>query len=166
MNCRKIEFLIQSYVDGSATGQERESVDRHVGGCESCARVLRQSRQLVAALSTLPAHRVGEAFERNLAAAVQHTAPVSRSEAGWERFRLLFDWKLRSPALLAAGSLATALVAATLSPQVMDRATDRQRYLLSSAVERHQQLARASTDVDGDALDNSIALNNGSTVLD
>lgn len=168
MTCGKIRHAIQSYVDGAATRAEREAVDAHVDRCAACAQVLADSRQLVGMLAAMPARRVSDEFERNLQAALRHTAPVSRSAAWWERFRLQFEWRLRFPALVAASSLAVAMLAAVVTPSYVhyqEQVEQRER-LVYSAVERHQQLEHAAPGANWEAVEGSIELTTGSVVVE
>ena len=169
MSCRRIERLIESYVDGEASGGERETVERHVSGCAACAVVVEESRRLRALLAGAPQREVSAAFERNLAAALQEVPSASGSAAWWERFRLRFEWRLRVPALVTAGSVAaSALAVSLILPQVQQSQVSqaRERYV-ASAVERHRQLeesADAAGPVNWDAVDASIEANTGSVV--
>ena len=168
MTCGKIRHAIQAYVDGAASLSEREAVDAHVRHCAACSQVLAESRQLVGMLAAMPARRVSDEFERNLQASLRYTAPVSRSAAWWERFCLRFEWRLRVPALVAAGSLAAGVVAAVVTPSYVnhqEQAEQRER-LVYSAVERHQQLERGSPESNWEAVEGSIELTTGSVVVE
>jgi anti-sigma factor RsiW len=166
--CRQVRNLIQACVDGAATGAERARVDAHLRECPTCAHMMEESRQLVTLLSGMPHRRVSEGFEHDLMTALQHTAPVSHSAAWWERFRLRFDWRLRVPTMVAAGSLAAALVAVAVAPLAVsqrEKSADARGYL-ASAVERHRQLERSSPGVDWDAVDASIQLSTGDVLTE
>lgn len=171
MSCGKIQRTIQAYVDGTATGAERAAVDRHVAHCARCARCLAESRQLLSLLASVPAREVSDDFERNLARALRHTAPVSRGAAWWERFRFRYEWRFRGPALLTAGSLAAGVLAAVVAPPYLERQQQQQQAqlrerLLASTVERHEQLERANPHPDWEAMDASIDLTTGSVLTE
>ncbi len=167
MTCGKIRILIQDYVDGSASASQREAVDAHVADCPSCGRELAESRQLLQWMSGTPQREVSRDFDRKLMAALQERAPAPRKTAWWEELRLRFEWRLRIPAMVAAGSLATALIAVVVGPQsTPQRSGEETRVLLSSAIERHQELQRANSDVDWEAVDQSIALSTGSVLTE
>lgn len=168
MNCNKIRRLIQDVVDGAASGADRTAVEEHTARCAACARELEQSRLLVNMLSTPPARRVSEDFEHNLMRAIRQAEPAGVTASWWERFRLRFEWKLRVPALVAAGSLASALVATVILPQAIqsyqDHATQvrEQHRLADSVTQRHQQLQRADPHANWEAVEASIELSTGS----
>jgi anti-sigma factor RsiW len=168
MSCGKIRRIIEAYVDGAASRPEREAVDAHVVRCAECARALEQSRTLVDLLSAAPRRQVSSGFEVTLRAALEHVAPLSQSVAWWERFRLRFDWRFRMPALVAAGSLATGIIAAVVAPQVIQYQNEQQarRQFIASAVERHKQLERPASNVNWDAIDTTIDLNTADVVTE
>lgn len=159
MNCRKVRTLIQSCVDGAATRAERETVERHTAGCAECARCMDESRRLVILLASAPPRTVSEGFEGRLMAALRDTAPAAPGAAWWERFRLRFEWRLRVPAMVTAGSLAAALIASLATPVVFQQA-ERKHYV-TDAVARHRQLERANSETNWDAVDASIQLSTG-----
>lgn len=168
MTCGKIQSALQSVVDGAATRAEREAVDAHVEHCAACAQALVESRQLLGMLAGLPARRVSDDFERNLQAALRDTTPAPRSVAWWERFRLQFEWRLRMPAMVTAGALAAGMVAALVMPSYVhyQEQVEQREQLVSSAVERHQQLERANPGSDWEAVEGSIDLTTGSVVVE
>lgn len=167
MSCRKIQQLIQAYVDGEVSPAERSRVEAHVDQCAACAGALRETRQLTALLAGAPERRVSDRFEHDLMAALQRAEPQAAPAAWWERFRLRFEWRVRMPALATAGGLAAALVVSlAVTPflsgtgQHETAAADpreRSRYI-SQVVERHQQLE------DSDAINASIDLSTGSLI--
>lgn len=168
MSCRKVQFLIQECLDGEASAADRQRVDAHVAGCAECAEVMAASRQLAQLMGGLPERRVSTQFERNLMAAVRETQPASHGAAWWERFRVRFAWRLRVPALVAAGSLACGLVAAVVMPrmaEVREAQQERQDFVVT-AVERHRQLERAPANGDLEALDASVELSTGSIITE
>ena len=174
MTCGKTRRLIQAYVDGAASKTERESVESHVAACAGCAAVLAESRQLVSLLAGMPERAVSDEFDRNLMTAARYTAPVSQSAAWWERFRLRFEWRLRVPAMVAAGSLAAGVVAALVVPQLgmpegpqapLAAAPERGRFV-ASAVERHRELEQSNPNVEWDAVNSSIDLSTGSVITE
>jgi anti-sigma factor RsiW len=168
MTCRKVQSALQAVVDGAASRGEREAVDAHVAHCTACAQTLAESRQLVSLLAGLPARRVSDDFERNLQAALRETKPAPHSVAWWERFRLQFEWKLRVPAMVTAGALTAGMVAALVMPSYVhyQEQVEQREQLVSSAVERHQQLERANPGSDWDTVEGSIELTTGSVVIE
>lgn len=168
MSCRKMRMLVQSYADGEATRAEREAVERHVAECRACEKELEQARSLAGMLGATPTRTLSADFERNLMAAIRSAETAPAPAAWWERFRLHFEWRLRVPALVTAGSLAVAVIAgvATLRIQDANQAErDRQEYV-STAVERYHQLEAADEKTDWDEVDASIELNSGSIITE
>lgn len=163
MSCRRFQFLIQGYLDGEATPRERSAVERHVAECRACEAELKSSRALAGLLAGAPARSVSESFEEKLMAAIQAARPSAPPAAWWERFRLRFEWRLRFPAMMTAGSFAAAAIAGLVFLQVQDyHETLRQRHeYVSTAVERYRQLQAADSKVDWDEVDASIELNSG-----
>ena len=170
MRCKQVEQLIELYADGAAGERERTAVEQHVAGCDGCARALQQSRALRAALGAMPSRNVSAAFEQRLMAAVAEEAPTPAAGASaWlERLRLRFEWRLRVPALVTAGSLAAALIVGLLAPgqlsQVTSQEAQRQEFVYS-AVNRHEEL-KVSSEVDWEAVDSSIELSTGDLLPD
>jgi anti-sigma factor RsiW len=168
MSCRKTRFLIQGYLDGESTAAERSVVEGHVAECRPCEQELRSSRQLLSALSGNPDRAVSEGFEHRLMQAIEERRPATRTAAWWERFALRFEWRLRFPAMVTAGALATAAVAGIVFLRVQDfdqAKQDRQEYV-ATAVQRYEQLQRSDSKVNWDAVDASIELNSGKIVTE
>ena len=166
MNCGKIQRLIQEYVDGEGSVADRAAVECHVTGCAGCRRTLEEAQQLASWMSVRSTRSVSADFDRKLMAAIQQTVPAPRPQAWWERLCVRFEWRLRLPAMVAAGSVATALVAALVVPQFVSAPNDEQRVLLSSALQRHHELSNATQDVNWDAVDASIELSTGSALTE
>lgn len=168
MSCRKIQLLIEAYVDGAASPSEREQVDAHVAHCEGCARALASSRQLISVMRSMPARAASDEFERKLALAIQNTQPKPEAAAWWDRFRVRFEWRLRVPALAAAASLAAAVIVGLVSPQVVQYGAVQQERgrLVTGAVARHRELQRAEPRMNWDAVEASIDLSAGHITTD
>jgi anti-sigma factor RsiW len=168
MTCRKIERLIQGCVDDTASPRERAAVEAHVDECSACARSLAQSRRLASLLSGAGERRVSAGFEAGLRARLEEVRPASPLGAWWERCRLQCEWRLHGPTMVAAGGLAAVALALTAAPRVATewaREGEERRYV-ASALQRHQELQRADSRVDWDALDSSIELSTGSVVTE
>jgi anti-sigma factor RsiW len=165
-SCRRFELLLQSYVDGEITRGERERVETHVVECQGCAQELESLRHLSGLLRSGPVRVVSPGFEESLAAAVRERSPQPSGAAWWERFRLHFDWKLRVPAMVTAGSLAVTLVAGIVALRVQDEVQERQAFV-ANAERRHLQLEQASESrTSWDAMQASIELNTGSIITE
>jgi anti-sigma factor RsiW len=55
--CKRYRNLIASYVDGTATEEERASLQHHMGECRACGREVEELRRTRALLTDLPALR-------------------------------------------------------------------------------------------------------------
>ena len=168
MSCGKMHRMIQEYLDGTASRAEQATVETHVAGCEACARVLSESRQLASLMVGLPERRVSDDFERSLQRRIQQTEPAAPVKAWWERFRLQFEWRLRVPAMVAAGSMAVALVAAVVTPiaeREQEHAVQREQ-MVASVVRRHEQLEHVNPSANWEAVESSIELTTGSVVTE
>jgi len=168
MKCSTVQRTIQAYVDGAATLAERAVVDRHVEECARCARSLAETRALVSMLGALPQREVSGDFERRLAARLESVTPAAPPAAWWERFQVRYEWRLRMPALMTAGSLAVGLVAALVGPQVNNfhQGQSARAEIVASAVDRHRQLERANPDPSWDAVEDTIALSASAVVIE
>jgi anti-sigma factor RsiW len=155
-------------VDGTASSAERAAVETHVAGCEGCSRALAESRQLMSLLAGMPERSVSDGFERRLQRRLQRAEPAAPVAAWWERFTLRFEWRLRVPAMVAAGSMAVALVAAVLTPIAVreQEHAERREQMVVSAVERHEQLEHANPNANWDAVESSIELTTGSVITE
>jgi anti-sigma factor RsiW len=157
MSCTKIHLLIESYVDGTASDSERDAVETHFAECSPCAARLEPSRRLVSLLQGMPARKVDSGFESRLFAAIRDQEPALARAAWWERFRLQFEWRLRTPAMMTASSLAlAAIVCGIVAPPIMQTEAGK-REVMAATVEQHKQL-QASTDINPDEVDASIEL--------
>jgi anti-sigma factor RsiW len=90
--CRRYKSLVASYVDGTATAEERAALDRHLRVCRACTRATRElvrTRRLVTGLPALkPSRRLMAAISSRL-----RERPVGWLERLWWSFRPA-DWRL------------------------------------------------------------------------
>ena len=54
MSCHDVEILLDGYVDGELSPDERLRVQRHLADCAACRAAVDETRSLVAAASELP----------------------------------------------------------------------------------------------------------------
>jgi anti-sigma factor RsiW len=54
MNCTRLEELINDYVDGHLSEDERHDVELHLAGCPKCRRAVEQLRAIVERAAALP----------------------------------------------------------------------------------------------------------------
>jgi anti-sigma factor RsiW len=163
-NCRQMERLVQSVADGAATERERASLDLHLAGCEGCRQALAETRHLRAMLADSPSRATSAEFERRLSQAVARQKPAAGSTWGgrWERLRLRYEWQLRLPALCAAGSLAVALVAVNIAPQLVAPTREEGSAHLATAL--RSTAAFESPAADWDTVQASVELSTGSVL--
>lgn len=129
MRCRKAEFLISDYVDGSLGPADAARLEAHLATCADCRSVLADLRALVRGAGTIETPDVpAEAWSRIRARLREAGAPAYRDE------RALFGRPRLAPAL-AALALTAVVVGGTfvglklgrgpaaLSPEERERAT-------------------------------------------
>jgi len=105
VTCADAASSVQAYVDGELAGVDREQIQRHIGGCETCARrCLLQGRLKAAVRAHLPRPPVPGDFRRRLRAAIDQVDAVPSSR-GW-------SW-LRYSRLVPAAGAALLLLAIT-----------------------------------------------------
>jgi anti-sigma factor RsiW len=165
LGCKRIQRLIESYVDNAATTDERRAVETHVAECAPCAGSLETSRRLVSLLQGAPARKVDGAFETRLFAALEEQEPAPARAAWWERFRLQFEWRFRMPALVTASGLAAAAICGIIAPPLMQsgRIEAGKREVMAATLEQHRQL-QDSGDLNPDDVDASIDMAAGQVV--
>jgi anti-sigma factor RsiW len=162
MSCKRIRRLIEVYVDGAASADERRAVETHVVECAPCAAGLESSRRLVSMLHSAPEREVDGGFESRLFAALGEQEPAPSRTAWWERFRLQFEWRFRMPALVTASGVAVALICGVIAPPILQTEAGKQE-VMAATLEQHKQL-QASTDVSPDDIEDSIDLAAGQVV--
>jgi anti-sigma factor RsiW len=69
LTCRELVELVSDYLEGALPPSDRARFETHIGGCDNCAAYLRQMRETVALLGTLPADALSPEAERELRAA-------------------------------------------------------------------------------------------------
>ncbi len=161
-SCKKIQSLIEGYVDQAATADERRAVETHVAECSPCAGNLEASQRLVSMLRSAPERQVDSAFETRLFAALGDQEPAPSRAAWWERFRLQFEWKLRMPALMTASGLAVAVLCGVIAPPIVQTEAGK-REVMAATLEQHKQL-QSAPDLNPDDVTASIELAAGEVV--
>jgi anti-sigma factor RsiW len=69
LSCRELVELVTDYLEGALSPAERARFETHIAGCEHCAAYLRQMRETLALLGTLPADALSREAEDDLRAA-------------------------------------------------------------------------------------------------
>lgn len=163
MSCKKYVRLIETYVDGAATADERRAVETHVAECSPCAGSLKTSQRLASMLQAASERKVDGGFEARLFAAITEREPEPSRAAWWERFRLLFEWRYRMPGLVMASGLAAAVICGVIAPPIVQNEAGK-REVMAATVQQHKQLS-AQPDVSPDAVDATIELLSGPDVI-
>jgi anti-sigma factor RsiW len=66
LSCRELVELVSDYLEGALPAREHARFEAHIAGCDHCAAYLRQMRETVALLGTLPADALSREAEEEL----------------------------------------------------------------------------------------------------
>jgi anti-sigma factor RsiW len=66
MSCRDLVELVSDYLEGALPAGEYSRFEAHVAGCGNCSAYLRQMRETLALLGTLPADALSREAEDEL----------------------------------------------------------------------------------------------------
>jgi anti-sigma factor RsiW len=66
LSCRELVELVSDYLEGALAPHVHSRFEAHVTGCEHCAAYLRQMRETLALLGTLPADALSRDAENEL----------------------------------------------------------------------------------------------------
>ena len=66
LSCRELVELVTDYLEGALTRTEHSRFEAHIGGCDHCAAYLRQMRETLVLLGTLPADALSREAEDEL----------------------------------------------------------------------------------------------------
>jgi anti-sigma factor RsiW len=66
LSCRELVELVSDYLEGALAPDEHSRFEAHVAGCVNCAAYLRQMRETLALLGTLPADALSREAEDEL----------------------------------------------------------------------------------------------------
>jgi anti-sigma factor RsiW len=69
LSCRELVELVSDYLEGALPPHEHSRFEAHIAGCANCAAYLRQMRETLALLGTLPADALSREAEDELRAA-------------------------------------------------------------------------------------------------
>jgi len=69
LTCRELVELVTEYLEGAMPPAERARFEAHLAGCDGCETYVRQVRETVVLLGTLPADPLSPATEEHLRAA-------------------------------------------------------------------------------------------------
>lgn len=66
LSCRELVELVSDYLEGALAPHVHSRFEAHIAGCEHCAAYLRQMRETLALLGTLPADALSRDAEDEL----------------------------------------------------------------------------------------------------
>jgi anti-sigma factor RsiW len=66
LSCRELVELVSDYIEGALPADQHSRFEAHVAGCTNCAAYLRQMRETLALLGTLPADALSREAEDEL----------------------------------------------------------------------------------------------------
>jgi anti-sigma factor RsiW len=66
LSCRELVELVSDYLEGALAPHEHSRFEAHIAGCDHCAAYLRQMRETIALLGTLPADALSRDAEDEL----------------------------------------------------------------------------------------------------
>jgi anti-sigma factor RsiW len=69
MSCRELVELVTDYLEGALPADQHARFETHIAGCVNCAAYLRQMRETIVLLGTLPADALSREAEDDLRAA-------------------------------------------------------------------------------------------------
>jgi anti-sigma factor RsiW len=66
LSCRELVELVSDYLEGALPADQHARFEAHIAGCEHCAAYLRQMRETLVLLGTLPADALSRQAEDEL----------------------------------------------------------------------------------------------------
>ena len=66
LSCRELVDLVSDYLEGALPAAAHARFETHIAGCDDCAAYLRQMRETLAVLGTLPADALSREAEDDL----------------------------------------------------------------------------------------------------
>jgi hypothetical protein len=117
MNCKEVTGLLPDYLQGNASPSETAELERHIGECSACSRVLGEFEQVWERLGEIPDEEPGPELRTRFLAAlkdqVKEQAPMEGTEPvsphrgrNMVSFAYLFPRLAAAAVLIAAGFLA------------------------------------------------------------
>lgn len=164
MNCRKAESLLSEYIDNALSARETWEVEKHLGLCNACTRLLNETRRTVNLLADAPRSEVSTDFVANLQARIANIEQEPARRAWVESLRELFRPRVRPVwgAAMAACGLVAVFVIQNISVHTPDPIAPNAATPLVQAA-RMQSIALAATDPFGDTAAASVAASAGSS---
>jgi anti-sigma factor RsiW len=81
LTCRELVELVTDYLEGALPAHDRARFEAHIAGCDHCSAYLRQMRETIVLLGTLPVDELSGEAEDELRAAFREwkAGPSSQS---------------------------------------------------------------------------------------
>ena len=115
MNCRSAESLFSALIEDELCQEERRALEAHLLGCRRCSLSVRELRESMSLVRSLPAVGVSPHFEEDVLARVRSGEGLRPSVLEWLRGAFVVP-RLR-PVLTASAGLCAAAVAVVVLTQ-------------------------------------------------
>ena len=116
MNCRSAESLFPAFVEDDLSQEERRRIEAHLMGCRRCSLSVRELRETLSLLGSLPAVETSAHFEEDVLARVRSGEAMRPSVLEWLRGAFA-PLRLR-PALAASAGLCAVVIAVVVVNRV------------------------------------------------
>lgn len=111
MRCKKVEWLLSDYVDGTLDAPSRGAVEKHIASCQDCASLLRRLERTIKLVKDTPMPQPSESYWDEFASGVMERLRQEEEErSAWKAWlnELLLT---RRPALAVTSAAALAVAA-------------------------------------------------------
>lgn len=112
MNCRSAESLFSALVEDELSQEERRAIEAHLLGCRRCSLSVRELRETMSLLRSLPEAEVGAHFEEDVMARIRSGEALRPSVLEWLRDAFA-PVRLR-PVLAASAGLCAVAIAVVI----------------------------------------------------
>jgi anti-sigma factor RsiW len=113
MNCRSAESLFSTFVEDELSQEERRAIEAHLLGCRRCSLSVRELRETMTLVRSLPAVGMSAHFEEDVLARVRSGEALRPSVLEWFQ-SFLAPLRLRPVLAASAGVCAVAVAAVVL----------------------------------------------------
>src|SRR5437773_8586705 len=90
MNCRTAQPLLSEYIDNALSARQTWDLDRHLGVCHECTRLLNELRRTAELTSGAPRFEVSTDFMDRLQSKLANVEPEAGGAAWIQTVRALF----------------------------------------------------------------------------
>ena len=113
MNCRSAESLFSAFVEDELSQEERRALEAHLLGCRRCSVSVRELRETMSLVASLPAVETTPHFEEDVLARVRSGDALRPSALEWLS-GLLAPLRLRPLVAASAGVAAVAIASVVI----------------------------------------------------